>query len=98
MSTAARLAHSPDQHCTVHIELDLSKNRRLKDMYRQPEFHREIKIYLRQNGLEISNESANAQGSVISIDVTGSAAALRSFIDQCLGSDNLGIAYSWDYV
>jgi hypothetical protein len=65
-------------------------------MYRQPEFHREIKIYLRQNGLEISNESANAQGRVISIDVTGPAAALQSFIDQYLGNDNLGIAYSWD--
>jgi len=25
----------------------------LKDMYRHPEFHREIRIYLRQNDLEI---------------------------------------------
>jgi len=97
MNTAARLAPSPDQICRVSIDLDLSKNRKLKDMYRQPEFHREIKIYLRQNDLEISNESANAQGRVTSIDVTGSGEALQSFVDRYLGSDILGIAYSLDY-
>lgn len=48
MSTAARLAHSPDQLFSVRIDLDVSKNPRLKDMFRQPEFHREIRIYLRQ--------------------------------------------------
>jgi hypothetical protein len=96
MSTAARPAHSPDQLCTLRIELDLSKNRRLKDMYRQPEFHREITIYLRTNDLEITNESANAQGRVTSIDVTGSTASLQSFVDRYLGNDNRGIAYSWD--
>ena len=53
MSTVAQLAHSPRQLCKVRIELDLSKNSRLKDMYRQPEFHREIAIYLRQYDLEI---------------------------------------------
>ena len=94
MSTAARLAHLPDQLCKLRIELDLAKNRRLKDLYRQPEFHHEIRIYLRQNDLEISNESANAQGRITSIEVTGSAASLRSFIDRYLHRDAVGIAYS----
>jgi len=98
MSTAARLAHSPDQLCKVRIELDLAKNRRLKDMFKQPEFHREIRIYLRQNDLEISIESANAQGRVTSIGVTGSKAALRSFVDRYLDTDTLGIAYGLDNV
>jgi hypothetical protein len=96
MSTVAQLAHSPHQLCKVRIELDLSKNSRLKDMYRQPEFHREIRIYLRQNHLEISNESANAQGRVTFIEVTGSAVGLQTFIDRYLRSDVLGIAYNFD--
>jgi hypothetical protein len=101
MSTAAQLAqlaHSPSQLRRVRIELDLSKNSRLKDMYRQPEFHREIVIYLRQYDLEISNESANDQGRVTSIEVTGSAVGLKSFIDRYLPPDALGIAYSLDYL
>ena len=101
MSTAAQLTqlvHSPSQLCRVRIELDLSKNSRLKDMYRQPEFHREIVIYLRQYDLEVSNESANAQGRATSIEVTGPAASLQSFIDRYLPTDALGIAYSLDYV
>ena len=98
MNTAIRVAHAPDQLCKVRIELDLSKNSRLKDMYRQPEFHREIVIYLRQYDLEISNESANAQGRVTSIAVTGSEAALRSFVDRYLDTDAPGIAYKLEYI
>jgi len=55
MRTSARLAHSPDQLCKVRIELDLSKNSRLKNMYRQPEFHREITIYLREYDLAMQD-------------------------------------------
>ena len=98
MSAVAQLALSPHQLCKVCIELDLSKNSRLKDMYRQPEFHREIVIYLRQYDLEISNESANAQGRVTSIAVTGSEAALRSFVDRYLDTDAPGIAYKLEYI
>jgi hypothetical protein len=36
MTTAARLAHSRDQSCEIRIELDLSNNSKLKDMFRQP--------------------------------------------------------------
>jgi hypothetical protein len=97
MTTAARLARSPDQLCKVRIELDLSRNSKLKDMFRQPEFHREIIIYLRQCDLEISNESANAQLRVTSIVVTGSAPGLQSFIERYLRSDAVGIAYILDY-
>lgn len=96
MSTAARLAHSADQLFSVRIDLDLSKNSRLKNMFRQPEFHREIRIYLRQNDLQIASEAANAQGRITAIEVTGSAAGLQSFIDRYLRSDVLGIAYSLD--
>ena len=85
---------SLDQICKLRIELDLSKNPRLKDMFRQPEFHREIIIYLRQHDLEIANESTNAQGRVTSIAVTGSSAGLQAFIDRYLRSDVLGIAYT----
>ena len=98
MSAVAQLAHSEHQLCKVRIELDLSKNSRLKDMYRQPEFHREIVIYLRQYDLEISDESANAQGRVTSIEVAGPAACLQSFVDRYLPTDALGIAYSMDYL
>ena len=98
MSTAARLAHLPDQLCKLRIELDLSKNRRLKDIYRQPEFHREIRIYLRQNDLEITNELTNHHGRITSIEVTGSAAALQSFVERYLLTDILGISYHFDYL
>jgi len=98
MNTAIRVAHAPDQLCKVRIELDLSKNSRLKDMYRKPEFHREIVIYLRQYDLEISNQSANPQGRVTSIEMTGPAACLQSFVDRYLPTDALGIAYSLDYL
>jgi len=98
MTTAAGLALSRDQFRKVRIELDLSKNSKLKNMFRQPEYHREIIIYLRQCDLEISNESANAQGRVTSIEVTGPAAGLRSFVDCYLPTDAFGIAYSLDYV
>ena len=97
MTTAARLAHSRDQSCKVRVELDMSRNSKLKDMFRQPEFHREIIIYLRQCDLEISNESANAQGRVTSIVVTGSAPGLQSFIERYLPSDAVGIAYILEY-
>ena len=97
MTTAARLARSPDQLCKVRIELDLSKNSKLKDMFRQPEYHREIIIYLRQYDLEISNESANPHGRVTSIEVTGAAAGLLSFIDRYLRADARDIAYNLDY-
>lgn len=98
MSTVAQLAHSPHQLCQVRIELDLSKNSKLKDLYRQPEFHREIVIYLRQYDLEISNESANPHGRVTSIEVTGAAAGLLSFIDRYLRADARDIAYNLDYL
>ena len=98
MSTAVQLARSPHLLCKVRIELDLSKNRRLKDMFRQPEFHREIRIYLRQCDLEISERSANLQGRITKIEVTGSAVGLRSFVDRYLYTDALGIAYSMDYL
>jgi hypothetical protein len=98
MNTATRLAPSSDHLCKVRIELDLSKNRRLKDMFRQPEFHREIRIYFRQNDLEISNQSANPQGRITKIEVTGSAVGLRSFVDRYLYTDALGIAYRMDYL
>jgi len=98
MSTAARLARSPHLLCKVRIELDLSKNSRLKDMYRHPEFHREIRIYLRQCDLEISERSANLQGRITQIEVTGSAVGLRSFVDRYLDTDALGIAYSLEYI
>jgi hypothetical protein len=98
MSTAARLARSPHLLCKVRIELDLSKNRRLKDMFRQPEFHREIRVYFRQNDLEISNQSANSQGRITKIEVIGSAVGLRSFVDRYLDTDAIGIAYSMDYL
>ena len=97
MSTAVRLALSPDQLCKLRIELDLAKNRRLKDLYRQPEFHREIRIYLRQHNLEISNESANSQGRITSIEVKGSGAALQSFVERYLPADILGIVYNIDH-
>lgn len=98
MSTAARLAHSPDQLCKVCIELDLSKNPRLKDMFKQPEFYREIRIFLRQNDLEISNESANPHGRITSIAVTGSVVRVQAFVDRYLRADALGIAYNLDYL
>jgi hypothetical protein len=97
MTTAARLARSPDQLCKVRIELDLSKNSKLKDMFRQPEYHREIIIYLRQYDLEISNESANPHGRA-SIEATGAAAGLPSFIDRYLRADARDIAYNLDYL
>jgi hypothetical protein len=97
MSTAARLALSPHLLCKVRIELDLCKNRRLKDMFRQPEFHREIRIYFRHNDLEISNQSANLQGRITKIEVTGSAVGLRSFVDRYLYTDAPGIAYKLEY-
>ena len=83
-----------DQLCRIRIELDLSKNPRLKNMFRKPEFHREIKVCLRKYDLEIANESTNAQGRVTSIEVTGSSAGLQAFIDRYLSSDVLGIAYN----
>jgi len=86
---------SLEQICSVRIELDLSKNSRLKDMFRQPEFHREIKTYLRQYDLEIAKESTNPQGGVTSIEVKGSAVGLQSFIDRYLRSDVLEIAYTF---
>ena len=89
---------SLDQLCKIRIELDLSKNTRLKDMFRQPEFHREIKLYLRRFDLEITNESTNSQGRVTSIEVTGSVAGLHSFSDRYLLSDILGIAYDFDFL
>ena len=98
MSTAARLAHSADQLFSIRIDLDLSKNPRLKDMYRQPEFHREIIIYLRQNDLEIANESTNSQGRVTSIEVRGSAVGLQSLVDRYLHFDGLGTAYDLEYL
>lgn len=98
MSTAARLAHSPDQLRKVRIELDLSKNSRLKNLYRQPEFHQEIRIYLRQNDLEISNESANPQGRITSIELSGSAVGVQAFVDRYLHADALGIAYNLVYL
>ena len=98
MSTAARLAHSPDQVRRLRIDLDLSKNPRLKDMFRQPEFHLEIRIYLRQNDLEMSGQSTTAQGRIRYIEVTGSAVAMQSFVDRYLRSDVLGIAYNLDYL
>ena len=96
MSTAVRLALSPDRLCKLRIDLDLSKNRRLKDMFRQPEFHREIRIYLRQNNLEISDQSANPQGRITSIEMAGSADSLRCFVDRYLRDDAIGIAYNLD--
>ena len=98
MSAVARLALSSHHLCKVRIELDLSKNRRLKDMFRQPEFHREIRIYLRQCDLEISERSANLQGRITQIEVTGSAVGLRSFVDRYLYTDDLGIAYKLEYI
>lgn len=98
MNTATRLAPSSDQLCKVGVELDLSKNRRLKDMFRQPEFHQEIRVYLRQCNLEISKQSANLQGRITQIEVTGSAVALRSFIDRYLRTDVPGIAYNLEYL
>jgi len=98
MSTAAQLARSPHLLCKIRIELDLSKNRRLKDMFRQPEFHREIRVYLRQCDLEISEQSANLQGRITQIEVTGSAVGLRSFVDRYLYTDDLGIAYKLEYI
>jgi hypothetical protein len=67
-------------------------------MFRQPEFHREIRTYLRQYDLEISNQSTNPQGRVTSIEVTGSAVALLSFVDLYLRADALGIGYNLDYL
>jgi hypothetical protein len=87
---------SLDQLCKLRIELDLSKNSRLKDMFRQPEFHREIRISLRRHDLEIASELTNAQGRVTSIEVTGSAVGLQTFIVRYLRSDVLGIAYNFD--
>jgi hypothetical protein len=87
---------SLDQLCKLRIELDLSKNSRLKDMFRQPEFHREIRIYLGRYDLEIGNASTNPQGRVTSIEVTGSAAGSQSFIDRYLRNDVVGIAYNFD--
>lgn len=98
MSTAAQLAHSPDRLCKVRIALDLSKNRRLKDMFRQPEFHQEIRICLQRSGLEISEQSANLQGRITHIEVTGSAVGLRSFVDFYLCTDVRGIAYYLEYL
>ena len=98
MNTAIRVAHAPDQLCKVRIELDLSRNSRLKDIFRQPEFHREITIYLRQCGLEISNRSTNTKGRVTEIEVTGSVVALQSFIDRYLRADVPGIAYNFGTV
>ena len=89
---------SVDQLCKLRIELDLSKNSRLKDMFRQPEFHREIRLFLRQCDLEIANESTNAQGRVTSIEVRGSAVGLQSFVDRYLPFDGLGIAYDLEYL
>jgi hypothetical protein len=82
--------HSLAELCRVHIELDLSKNLRWKNMFRQPEFHRDIKLCLRQSELELSNQRTNPQGRVISIEVSGSAAGLQFFIDRCLGADTPG--------
>jgi hypothetical protein len=98
MKIATGRAHSPAQLCQVRIELDLSKNSRLKDMFRQPEFHREITIYLRHCGLEISNRSTNSQGRIIQIEVTGSPVALESFIDRYLRADVSGIAYNLEHL
>ena len=98
MSTAAQLALSPHLLCKVRIELDLCKNRRLKDIFRQPEFHREIRVYLRQCDLEISEQSANLQGRITQIEVTGSAVGLRSFVDRYLYTDAPGIAYKLEYI
>lgn len=89
---------SLDQVCKIRIELDLSKNSRLKDMFRQPEFHQEIRIYLRKHNLEIANESINPQGRVTSIEVTGSAVGVQSFVDRYLRSDALGITYNLEYL
>lgn len=97
-AAAARLAPSPHRLCRVRVELDLSKNRRLKDMFRQPEFHRELKIYLRQCGLEISEQSANLRGRITQIEVTGSAVALRAFIDRYLRTDVPDMAYNLEYL
>ncbi len=98
MSAVAQLALPLHHLCKLRIELDLSKNRRLKDMFRQPEFHREIRIYFRRNDLEISNQSSNPRGRITQIEVTGSPVGLRSFVDHYLYTDAPGIAYSLEYI
>ena len=85
--------HSLDQLCKVRIDLDLSKNLRLKNMFRELEFHRGITHWLRQNDLEISNQWTNPQGRVTSIEIVGSVVGVQLFIDRYLSADTLGIGY-----
>jgi hypothetical protein len=87
------------KHLTgIEVEIDLSSNPKVLDMYTQPEFFHELQVFFENHGLEVvTAEAPPSEENPIQIKIFGPGTSVLKFVEQYLREDPEGGVYTLLY-
>jgi len=77
----------------IHIDLDLSSNPTIREMFTDAKAGQEIRLFLNKNGLHLER-AGEMKGEAVAVEITGPSSALLMFVDKFLHDDAPGGVYS----
>jgi hypothetical protein len=80
----------------INIDLDLSQNPIIRNMFSDPDANKEIANFFRMNTINIENKYEHA-GKVSRVELRGSPEGLAKFHEAYLTDDKAGAAYDLQY-
>ena len=81
------------QLCGVEIDLNLSSNPTVRDMFNNPEAFRELLDFFKEHGMTVVSASAGG-GNPTHIKLEGPASGVLKFVDEFLSDDPAGAVYT----
>jgi hypothetical protein len=73
--------------CAIELDIALSQNPKVKGMYRNEAYNREVMVYFGEHKIEVKNAPTNTQQAIRSIELTGSTVSLWTFYDDYLSGN-----------
>jgi hypothetical protein len=86
------------QLCGVEVELDLSLNPTVRDMFKNPEAFRQLLAFFKEHGIAVVSAFTGGGDTTTNIRLEGPAAGVREFVDEFLCDDPEGVVYTLLYL
>ena len=85
------------QLCGVEVDIDLSSNPTVRDMFNNPEAFRELLAFFKEHGISVVSASTGGGDTTTRIRLEGPAQGVRKFVDEFLSDDPSGVVYTLLY-
>ena len=85
------------QLCGVEVEIDLSFNPTVRNMFNDPGAFRELQAFIKEHGLTVVSAFTGGSNTTTQIKLEGPASDVLKFVDEFLSSDPADGVYTLLY-